>query len=175
MDLPKYVEKGQTIPADEWNKMVAALASLAPCNSDDIIPSQTPSGTTWRLRKQKNALDDIHPFKVVGSAEGGFHVWYGTVGGQVPTGVCSGGDMPVHTGTGDVYIECEIGAGGAVSAASIHVGTCPAGDEETAYILLAEVMADGLIYQAVIHSLSYFRYYFITEEGMDYAHVFGAI
>jgi len=176
MDLPKYVEPKEIPSAAEWNKMVACLAALTPCNSDDIIPSQTSSGTTWRLRRQKNASDDMHPFKIIGDPVAGFSVWYGTVDSIVPDGVCNGATQPIFTGTGKIYLEATVDTGGTVSGALVDVaGRVPADDEEHAHILLGEVLEDGAVYQAVIHSLSHLRIYTLTDEGLTWAHVFGAV
>jgi hypothetical protein len=178
MDLPKLVEKNEIPSATEWNKMVECLRSLAPAPSDDIIPSVLGSGTTWRLRRQKNTLDDIHPFKIVGAGLANtFSVWYGTVGNKVPAGVCSNGNMPTFSGSGDVYLSCDIGSGGLVTSASVHVGTFPTidpDDEDHAHIMIGQIQG-GIVYQSLIHSLFYMRYYALTESGLVVNHVFGAV
>ncbi|HPA20764.1 MAG TPA: hypothetical protein PLU30_23655 [Verrucomicrobiae bacterium] len=178
MDLPKLVEKNEIPSATEWNKMVECLRSLAPAPSDDIIPSVLGSGTTWRLRRQKNTIDDIHPFKIVGAGLGdAFSVWFGTVGNKVPSGVCSGGSIPTFSGSGDVYLTVNIGANGLVSSASVGVGTMPTDDpddEDQAHILIGKIQS-GVVYQSLIHSLFYMRYYALTESGLVVNHVFGAV
>ncbi len=183
MDLPKLVELDEVISATEWNKMVDCLRSLIPCPSDDIIPSQNESGTTWSLRKQKNTFDDAHPFKIVAISGTTFGVAYGTVGNVVPTmgsTPLNNYDPPSMSGSGDVWIECAV-SGSTVTSAQIKVGTFPGNDPEDdsiANVLLGEIRTVGgerIAQQACIHSLSYHQFVEFTEEGMQVAHLFGAI
>lgn len=183
-DLPKLVKKGELPSATEWNKMVACLASLLPCASDDIEPTMGEDGTTWKLKRRRNAADRMHPFKIIGTPAGGFAIGYGVVNSVVPTlggDPLDNSDPPAGSGTGDIWLSCELDGTGQVSAATVQVGTFPGNDPEEggeANVLIGEFrVVNGLpvVNQAVIHSLQFQLVVVYGESGVSYQHLFGAV
>ncbi len=188
-ELPKFVEEGELPSASEWNKMVGCLSALMPVSTDDIEANMTENGTYFRLRRQKNSIDALHPFKIVGHPAGLWTVAYGTVQNIVPTlggNNLDNGNPPQGSGQGDIYLKVTIQDGTGpddprVTGATVNVGSCPEDDPSDgteAHVLLGEFrMVNGMpvVNQAVIHSLQYWRMRVYGYENIQYFHLFGAV
>lgn len=188
-ELPKLVEEGEIPSSSEWNKMVECLRALFPLSSDDIEASMADGGTMHKLRRPRNTVDMLHPFKIIGHPAGIWTVAYGTVQNIVPTlngDALDNGNPPQGSGQGDIYLKVTVQDGEGpddprVTGAVVNVGSCPDNDPSDgteAYILLGEFrMVNGMpvANQAVIHSLQYWRMRAYQYENIQYYHLFGAV